>query len=211
MRYAAAALLLALAACETTPYYRALEAVGIEKRDLLVDRVDDVKASQAGAQEAFRNALAVYRDTADADLGNLEGAYELFDAAYDRAQDKVRAVENDIDAVKRVSDDLFREWESEINLYQDETLRRESMRQLEQTRAQYRQLERVLDESEQRMDPVLLAFRDRVLFLKHNLNARAIAQLRGQQVQIEQDVEAVIAELDRSIAEANRFIANMRS
>ena len=211
MRYAAAALLLALAACETTPYYRALEAVGIEKRDLLVDRVDDVKASQAGAQEAFKNALAVYRDTADADLGNLEGAYERFDAAHDRAQDKVRAVENDIDAVKRVSDDLFREWESEINLYQDETLRRESMRQLEQTRAQYRQLERVLDESEQRMDPVLLAFRDRVLFLKHNLNARAIAQLRGQQVQIEQDVEAVIAELDRSIAEANRFIANMRS
>ena len=32
-----------------------------------------------------------------------------------------------------------------------------------------------------RMDPVLIAFRDQVLFMKHSLNARAIAALEGDQ------------------------------
>ncbi|MEE4349645.1 MAG: DUF2959 family protein [Pacificimonas sp.] len=209
--FTAVALGLLLTACETTPYYKALEMVGIEKRDLLVDRVQDTQAAQVQAQEAFRNALNVYRETADADLNNLEGAYERFDAAYDRAADRVRDVETDIDAVKRVADDLFSEWEAEINLYQDADLRAASQAQLEETRARFLTLERTLDETEQRMDPALLALRDRVLFLKHNLNAAALRQLKGEVTRIEGDVTAVVADLDRAIAEANAFIAAMRS
>ena len=33
--------------------------------------------------------------------------------------------------------------------------------------------------AESRIEPVLKSFRDQVLFLKHNLNAKAIASLRG--------------------------------
>ena len=38
------------------------------------------------------------------------------------------------------------------------------------------------------MEPVLTAFGDRVLFLKHNLNAQAIASLQGHAASIEADV-----------------------
>ncbi|MBZ6377307.1 hypothetical protein B5C34_05585 [Pacificimonas flava] len=199
-----------LTACESTPYYRALEVVGIEKRDLLVDRIQDTRSSQEQAQEAFRSAMTVYRETADADLANLEGAYDRFNGAYDQAKDKVRAVESDIDAVKRVADDLFAEWQQELDLYQDAQLRAASQARLDETRRQFAELERTLDETEQRMDPVLFALRDRVLYLKHNLNAAALAQMKGEAARIEGDVDAVVADLDRAIREANAFIASLQ-
>ncbi|MGB3721620.1 MAG: DUF2959 family protein [Pacificimonas sp.] len=208
---ASAAALLALSACQTTPYYKALEQVGIEKRDLLVDRVEDTRGSQKGAQEAFRSALQTYRSTSNADTARLEAAYDKFSGSYDNAKDKAGAVKSDINTMRRVAKDMFSEWESELAKYQDASLRASSEAQLNETRRRYAALDAKLTETEAKMQPVLLAFRDRVLFLKHNLNAQAIAQMRGEQARIETDVSALIADLDASIAEANRFIAGMRA
>jgi len=41
------------------------------------------------------------------------------------------------------------------------------------------------------MDPVLEAFEDQVLFLKHNLNAQAIGALENELGQIRQDVDSL--------------------
>jgi len=60
------------------------------------------------------------------------------------------------------------------------------------------------------MQPVLTAFRDQVLFLKHNLNAAAIASLQTTAKGIESDVERLVAEMNASIAEADRFIKGMK-
>ncbi len=209
--FASAAALLALSGCQSTVYYKALEQVGIEKRDLLVDRVEDARGSQMGAQEAFKAALSAYRTTSSADAARLEDAYDKFSGAYDNAKDKAAAARGDIGDMRRVATDLFAEWESELGKYQDAGLRAESAAQLADTRQRYAALDARLIQSEEKMQPVLLAFRDRVLYLKHNLNAQAIDQMRGEQARIEGDVSNLIAELDASIAEANSFIAGMKS
>jgi hypothetical protein len=56
---------------------------------------------------------------------------------------------------------------------------------------------------------VLTAFRDRVLYLKHNLNAQAVASLQGQVLELDADVTKLIAEMEASIREANEFIDAM--
>jgi hypothetical protein len=56
---------------------------------------------------------------------------------------------------------------------------------------------------------VLRAFNDQVLYLKHNLNAAAIASLQDTAVQIDKDVSALVADMEKSINEANAFVANM--
>jgi len=60
-----------------------------------------------------------------------------------------------------------------------------------------------------KIDPVLTAFRDQVLFLKHNLNARALAALQNELDAIQTDVASLIREMEASIAEANAFIDAM--
>ncbi len=63
--------------------------------------------------------------------------------------------------------------------------------------------------AEKKIDPVLLVFRDQVLFLKHNLNAQAIASLQGELVSIKTDVASLISEMEASIREADAFIKEM--
>ena len=59
------------------------------------------------------------------------------------------------------------------------------------------------------MAPPLAAFRDQVTFLKHNLNAQAIASLETQVVSIETDVKKLVADMEASIAEADSFIKTL--
>ena len=65
--------------------------------------------------------------------------------------------------------------------------------------------------AEAKMPPVLAAFRDQVLFLKHNLNARAIAALEGTLGAMENDVASLIRDIDVSIREAERFLDTLES
>ncbi|MBT8332743.1 MAG: DUF2959 domain-containing protein, partial [Deltaproteobacteria bacterium] len=81
---------------------------------------------------------------------------------------------------------------------------------LAETKRQYAQLIGAMKRAERKIDPVLNAFRDQVLYLKHNLNAQAIASLQSELVSIESDVARLIREMDASIKEANSFIASMQ-
>ena len=65
--------------------------------------------------------------------------------------------------------------------------------------------------AEQKTAPVLAAFRDQVLFVKHNLNMQAISSLSTENQIIEQDVANLISEMEASIAEAESFINSMKS
>jgi hypothetical protein len=50
-----------------------------------------------------------------------------------------------------------------------------------------------------------------VLFLKHNLNARAISSLQQNAGQIQGNVRTLVREMEASIAEANAFIEQMQA
>jgi hypothetical protein len=63
--------------------------------------------------------------------------------------------------------------------------------------------------AEKRMNPVLSAFHDQVLFLKHNLNAQAIASIRDELISVETDIDSLIKEMETSIREADAFIDEM--
>ena len=54
------------------------------------------------------------------------------------------------------------------------------------------------------------AFQDQVLYLKHNLNARAIGSLRNELADIERDTDRLVREMQKAIAEADTFIQSMK-
>lgn len=202
------ALAAALAGCSTA-YYETMETFGVEKRDILVDRVGDARDSQEDASEQFASALDQFRATVDFDGGDLEKTYDRLNDEYERSVDRAEAVRRRIDDVERVAGDLFEEWEAELDEYSNEKLRAESRAMLSDTRTRYQQLMSAMRRAEATMDPVLEAFQDQVLVLKHNLNARAIGSLRGELASIERDTERLVSEMQQSIAEADAFIASM--
>ena len=208
-----AALVGTGAACKSAydaAYFRTLEAFGQEKREILVNRVDDARDSQEEAKEQFASALDEFSALVGFDGGDLEALYDRLEAAYERSDKRAEAVRDRIDEVERVAEALFDEWEAELDEYQDASLRRASERQLRQTRRRYDDLVAAMHRAAETMPPVLRAFNDQVLFLKHNLNARAIASLEGTVATLEDDVAELIAEMEASIDEASRFIDEMQ-
>ena len=190
-------------------YYNTLEKFGYEKRDILVDRVADARESQSEAKQQFESALEQFQSVTGYQGGELEQQYRTLKSAYEASENKARQVRERIDRVQRVGDDLFAEWEGELDQYQDPQLRRSSERQLRDTRTRYDRLLTLMRRAEKRMEPVLAAFQDRVLFLKHNLNAQAIASLRTQRGKVEDEIAALIQDMHRSISEADRFLQAM--
>jgi hypothetical protein len=193
----------------TAAYYRTLESIGIEKRDILVDRITDARDSQTRAKEQFTSALDRYRSVVDVEAGGLEETYDRLNAAYQRSERRAEDVRERINAVESVAGDLFDEWEDEIGDYSDPTLRRQSQRLLANTREDYRDLIGAMRRAEAAMDPVLTLFQDQVLILRHNLNARAIGSLENELDNIERATADLIDEMERAITEASRFIEAM--
>ena len=210
LRPAGAFLMIALflLGCETA-YYRTMEKFGYHKRDLMVERVEEARDAQKEAKEQFESALEKFSSVLKFEGGELEEKYKKLKAEYDKSESKAAAVRNRIEAVEDVAEDLFDEWQDELGQYTNQSLRRSSERKLKQTRAQYAQLIRAMKRVEKKIEPVLSAFRDQVLYLKHNLNARAIASLRSELVSVEADVASLIKEMEASIAEADTFITAM--
>jgi hypothetical protein len=98
-----------LASC-TTAYYRALETVGVEKRDILVDRVEEARGSQTDAKEQFASALDRYRSVVNVEGGDLEQMYDRLAAEFERSEGRAKAVQERVSAVESVAEDLFDEW-----------------------------------------------------------------------------------------------------
>lgn len=204
------AMAIGLSACQTA-YYGAMEKLGIEKRDILVDRVEDARGAQQDAAEQFENALEQFIAVTEFEGGELEAKYRKLKAEFEDSEAQADNVRERIDEVERVAKDLFREWEKELGQFSSQEMRRASQRQLTDTKRRYAVLIDKMHRAEDRIDPVLDAFRDRVLFLKHNLNAQAVASLKNNRAAIEADIATLVAEMKKSIAEADAFLDSMRT
>ena len=192
----------------TSVYYDALEQVGIEKRHILADRVEEGREDQQDAQEQFQTTFDAFQALTRYDGGNLESVYRKLAGEFEDCEEQATTVRERIGSIEKVANDLFAEWEMELAQISDAGLRSRSKASLNRTRRSYGSLISAMKRASTRMDPVLTAFRDRVLYLKHNLNASAIASLEGDLGEIETDVGRLIAEMNKAIAEADQFLGD---
>jgi hypothetical protein len=200
--------LLASTGCSTM-YYKTWEKLGWEKRDILVDRVKDARDDQKEAKDQFKTTLEQFQAVTNFQGGDLEAKYKKLNSEYEDSVAAAQSVRDRIASVEKVASDMFTEWQSELKQYNNAELRRNSEKQLNDTKSRYRDLIGVMKQASAKMDPVLSAFHDQVLFLKHNLNAQAIASLQTTAAGIEQDVAALIKDMENSIKEADAFISQM--
>jgi hypothetical protein len=202
--------LLGFTGCSSV-YYDAMEKVGIPKRKILVDRVGAARESQQEAKQQFSSALAQFLAVTKVPPSELQSTYEKLDGEFKRSEARAREVRERIAAIDSVASALFDEWGNELGQYKNPALRAQSERQLATTRNRYGALMRVMDQAAAGMNPVLDAFRDQVLYLKHNLNAQAVASLSVSSRDLQQDISRLVADMEKSIREADAFIASMQS
>lgn len=201
-----------LAGCQSV-YYDTMERFGVQKREILVDRVQEAQRSQEAAKEQFQSALDAFSAVVKLDPASngLDRAFRQIESEYEDAENRASLVRDRIAAVEDVGEALFREWERELDLYESERLRQASERAFQQSRDRYEEMIAAMQRAESRIDPVLSRLRDQMLFLKHNLNAMAIASIENELEAVEREVADLIADMEAAINEANQFIETMGS
>lgn len=200
---------MSLAGCSGT-YYRTLEKLGIHKRDILVDRVEDARDAQSEAQEQFKSALEEFSSVIQVKNTDLKVTYEKLNAEFEGSEKAAKNVTARINRVEAVANALFEEWENELELYRNSKLRTLSIEKLKKTKSQYQKMLTSMRRAEKSMTPVLLSFRDNVLFLKHNLNAQAIGSLRTEFASLKGEIDSLIKNMNDAIETSNRFISDIR-
>ncbi|WP_371193664.1 DUF2959 domain-containing protein [Glaciecola sp. SC05] len=211
--FLAAAMVLLVSGCQSAiddAYFSMWDKIGVEKRDILVDRVEDAQDSQKEAQEEFADALSQFSALINFDGGELQDIYEKLKDEYEDSKSSAEEVSDRINKVEAVADSLFREWEEELNAIGNANLRRDSASKLKSTRRNYDSLLRSMRRVESSMTPVLASLQDNVLYLKHNLNANAISSLQGELTTIKTDVDSLIKEMNEAIKQSDAFIATIR-
>ncbi len=203
------ALFRALGARLQRVYFRTVEQAGHHKRDILVTRVEQARDSLEEAKTQFQTALEKFSQLTHFDGGNLETVYRELKVEFDYSQSRAQLVQERIGAVETVARALFREWEDELDQYSNRSLRSSSRQKLRLTQQHYLQLITAMRKAEGKIDPVLRVFQDQVLFLKHNLNARAIDSLEGELHTMTQGVSGLIGAMERSISRANLFVESL--
>nr|MBF0221840.1 DUF2959 domain-containing protein [Desulfobulbaceae bacterium] len=195
--------------CQTV-YYGAMEKMGVHKRDIMMDRVAEARDTQSEAKEQFKSALQQFTTVLGIKGGDLEDKYNTLNETYELSEKKAEAVHDRIQKVESVSEALFDEWKSELKEYSSAALRKDSQQKLDATRTHYAKLISAMKKAEKKIAPVLSAFKDQVLYLKHNLNAQAIASLQNELVAVEGDIVLLVKEMEASIKEANAFIETLK-
>jgi len=190
-------------------YYATVETFGVHKRDILKKKVVQARDDQREAEEEFKDALTRLREVYSVDGGELEKQYDKLKGQYDSAEEKAADVKSRIESIETVAGDLFREWEAELEEIKTMKLKVASKKKLIETRQRYDELVGALKKSESGMASVLEKFKEHVLFLKHNLNAVAIASLKGEAVNIQDEIAKLITDMQASIKIADQLISDL--
>jgi hypothetical protein len=204
------AIILGLTGCSSV-YYGTMEKLGVHKRDIMVDRVKAARDTQNEAKQQFLTAMEQFKGVVNFQGGDLEKEYNKLNATLQKSEAKATEVRNRIRAVEDVSDALFSEWRAEIKQYTSDTLRKSSQRKYDVTKKKYTELITAMKRAEGKLEPALAPLRDQVLYMKHNLNARAIAGLSSELISVQTNVDRLVRDMESAIAEADAFISSLKA
>ena len=209
-RFILAGIILGLGGCSTM-YYGTMEKLGVHKRDIMVDRVKAARDTQNEAKQQFLTAMEQFKRVVNFQGGDLEKEYNKLNATLQKTESEAADVRNRISAVEDVSQALFSEWRSEIKQYSSDTLRKSSQQKYDVTKKKYTELMKAMKKAEGKLEPALAPLRDQVLFMKHNLNARAIAGLSNELISVQTNVDRLVRDMESAIAEADAFISSLKA
>ena len=200
-------LVLSLSACGTAQkvQYSAMEKVGIHKRDILVDRIEKTSEVQEQTKEQFKSAYQELTSLVKTDDRGLEDKYKKLAKAVETSESRADELEKRIASVDKVAKDLFIEWQQELDQYQNPKLRAASEKNMRTTEQRYATIYQQMQASHARVQPVLEVLQDNTLYLKHNLNARAISGISSEVLSVEAEVAALIQQMEMSISESKKF------
>jgi len=108
-------LLVLLSTSCSSLYYNAMEQIGKEKRDILVQRIVDGKKDQEAAKKQLKTTLEAFQELTGFEGGNLEKVYKKLNGEFVDSEKRAKDLSDRVASIDQVAKDLFTEWDKEIS------------------------------------------------------------------------------------------------
>ena len=193
----------------STVYYNFWETFGKEKRELLQSHVTEAKEGQEEVKEQFQSVLERIKHEYSFEGGSLEETYEKLQEDYEEAAAESSALSARVEKVSEIGEDLFEEWENEAQNLDNKRYKRDSLQKLRGTKKQFKKMLASMLAVEKNLDATLKQFHDQVIYLKHNLNAKALGSFKGEFQSIQDDMRKLVRQINQSSQEAEEFVQQL--
>jgi DNA repair exonuclease SbcCD ATPase subunit len=200
------AMAAALFGCKSSTYYEAAETVGYEKREMLIDRLQEARDSQVGAKQQMQTALYTLRRIGSVPETELEDLHDDLATEVNRAKDQLDDLHDDIAAVESVARSLFDDWEDDLAKFENQEARNRSQEELRDTRKRHETLVAELRSSERKLQRIMPRLEDQARVLEHAEELGRSPSLTDDLDDVREEISTLIEELDDSIDRTQRFI-----
>jgi chromosome segregation ATPase len=183
-----------------------METVGYEKREMLVDRLQEARTDQVEAKQQLQTALYTLTRLGSAPATEMPDLRDDLDKQVGDAENELEDLRSSIAAVESVSGSMFDEWEEELAKYDSDELRNRSKAELQESRKEYSTLITQLKQTEQKLTQLIPPLQDQVLYLEHAVNAGDRVEKPEGLDDVREQISTAIEDLETSIDRTNRFI-----
>ena len=198
---------LALAGGCGSVYYGAMEKVGVDKRDTLVERVKAARDAARVAEQQCTNAVEQFRGVTQVPSTNLQTTCDRLSDALRTAEDRTATLHSRIRGVADVSEAVLSDKRNALKEYHSAALRESMEQKLAETSRRHADLIAALQKAAGRLEPVTGPLGERLLLLKQGLSAKSAVTLPAWPAVVNRNVNLLIHDTGTAIAEADRFLA----
>lgn len=195
--------LAGLAACASS------RTVGQRTTEELVEQVDDSSKMIQRAREQVQTTLANYNAIIENETENPTSAYKDLSKDIDRLLSRREDVRKRLEKMNKTAENLFAKWEQAISTIESEDLRDQATRRMETARQRFDEIVASVQKGREAFDPFVTSLNDQVTYLGFNLTPDAIAGLKDQAAQLNEDARSVFDSIDSAIAAAQEYKASV--
>lgn len=197
--------LVFISSCSTL-YYSFWEKLGKEKRDLLKSNISKMNTEQNEVKKSLDEVMQEIRKKYPTNNKELESFYDHYSSEYDQMSKRSESLKERGQKVDEIANDLFKEWEAEIEQLENEKYKVDSQSKLNETKKSYRALISQAHSVEMNMDKILAKMKDQTLYLKHNLNAASLNSFKSAIFDIKEEMAQLTQEIEKATGKAEKFL-----
>lgn len=202
----AAALALTLgASCSSS----IKQSVAIESVDSLVSRVEHVHLeAELAKQSVYETLISLGPLMAPEFKGDAAAAMDRFAEATAACEAQAEDLRQAIKPMRASADTVFTTWTKSLDDFTSPRMRDRSQRRLDATKQRFADVQEAAMASQESLDALVVQFRDMVLYLGHDFNAGAVAEIREDALTIRDASRGLGTSLDRCMDAAAIYVEN---
>ena len=181
---------------------------GLRKVDDLLVRIERVHVEAVLSKDTVLKGMQSLVMLVNPGDAGVEVAYVSFRTAIDASMAQADELRNNVAPMRKAADSFFEKWEDGLEEFTSERMRERSGRRLEETRSRYAKIVAAVEPAQIALDGFNANLNDLALFLEHDFNVAAVAEVQGDVQTLAQEATQLGHLLDAVRESSQQYVAS---